>query len=425
MPDAVALPLALLALAGTLAVAVLRPLRVPEAAAALAGALVLIGLGAISLSRAGSTIRQLAPTVGFLAALLLIAEGCRRDGVFDAIGDAIARRAGRNPRLLLGLVFGAASAVTIVLGLDATVVLLPPVVLVVASRLRSDPKRPLYACAHLANSASLLLPVSNLTNLLAFRASGLSFAHFALLMALPTGGVLAIEWAVLSRWRASPSPVRSPPGARRAPTPERLSGQPLAAPRYAVGVLGLTLVGFALSSALNVAPVWFAAAGAALINLPALRAPSAAARQLLRAAEPGFLIFVLGLGVIVTAAGQHGLSSAVRALFPAGGSLGDLLLISAISAALANLVNNLPATLILVPVAAVLGTGPVLAVLVGVNVGPNLASVGSLATLLWRRVLEADGVRYEPLEFVRLGLATVPAGLAVATTLLWVALQLF
>jgi len=81
--------------------------------------------------------------------------------------------------------------------------------------------------------------------------------------------------------------------------------------------------------------------------------------------------------------------------------------------------------LILIPVAAGFGTGPVLAVLIGVNIGPNLAQVGSLATLLWRRVLRAEGVEYAAGEFVALGLLTVPAALVAATVLLWLSLQVF
>jgi arsenical pump membrane protein len=160
------------------------------------------------------------------------------------------------------------------------------------------------------------------------------------------------------------------------------------------------------------------------INLPAVAGGRSTPVTLVRACEPGFLIFVLGLGVIVAAASTHGLSTAVRDVLPAGASLGDLLLIAAVSAVLANLVNNLPATLILVPVTAALGAGPVLATLVGVNVGPNLTQVGSLATLLWRRVLRTEGVEVEPLEFTRLGLLTVPPALIGGTALLWLALRL-
>jgi len=86
-------------------------------------------------------------------------------------------------------------------------------------------------------------------------------------------------------------------------------------------------------------------------------------------------------------------------------------------------VNNLPATLMLVPVAAAAGPGPVLATLIGVNIGPNLTYVGSLATLLWRRILRAEDSDVELGEFLRLGALTVPASLLAATVLLWVGLH--
>jgi arsenical pump membrane protein len=427
MADAIALPLSLLALAATLGVAVLRPRQIPDGLAAGAGAVLLIAIGAIGSSRAAAAIRELGPTVGFLAALLLIAEGCRREGLFAALGNLIAQGARGDARRFLGLVFAVASCVTIVLGLDATVVLLPPIVLATAAVLRASPRASIYACAHLANSASLLLPVSNLTNLLAFRASGLSFARFAALMALPTVGVIAVEWIVISRRFGVEIAPPAPPAPPAAPAPAAApaaSSLELALPRFPVAVLALTLLGFALSSVLSIQPVWIAVAGAAAINLPALAAGRSTPVTLIRASEPGFLIFVLGLGVIVAAASTHGLSTAVRDVVPAGGSLGDLLLIAAVSAVLANLVNNLPATLILVPVTAALGAGPVLATLVGVNVGPNLTQVGSLATLLWRRVLRTEGVEIEPLEFTRLGLLTVPPALIGGTALLWLGLRL-
>jgi arsenical pump membrane protein len=145
--------------------------------------------------------------------------------------------------------------------------------------------------------------------------------------------------------------------------------------------------------------------------------------RLVRAVEPGFLVFVLALGVIVQAAADNGLESAVRAVLPGGSSLPDLLAIAALSALLANLVNNLPATLMLVPVAAAGGHGPVLATLIGVNVGPNLTYAGSLATLLWRRVLHREDTEVELREFIRLGALTVPAALVAATVVLWLALQ--
>jgi arsenical pump membrane protein len=234
-------------------------------------------------------------------------------------------------------------------------------------------------------------------------------------MALPTAAAVWIEWIVFKRFFAVE--LRRPRRAR--PQPERPH-----VPRFAVAVLALTLAGFALSSVLGIQAVWFAAAGAAAITLPALARRTVTPIALVGAAEPGFLIFVLALGVIVQAAGINGLDTAVRAVLPTGGSLPDLLAIAGLSALLANLVNNLPATLMLVPVAAAAaGTGPVLAVLIGVNIGPNLTYVGSLATLLWRRVLRAQDSDVRLGEFVRLGALTVPASLLASTAMLWLALK--
>ena len=120
--------------------------------------------------------RALGPTLALLAGLLVLGDGCERAGLFEALAGRIAGSSGGAPRRLLALVFAAAAAVTAVLGLDATVVLLTPAAFAAAARARLDARPSLYACTHLANSASLLLPISNLTNLLAFRATDLSFA---------------------------------------------------------------------------------------------------------------------------------------------------------------------------------------------------------------------------------------------------------
>ena len=416
MTDGIALTLALLILGATLTVAVVRPQHVPEALVAFVGAVLLVTVGAISWSAADHALRALAPTVGFLAAMLVIAEGCRREGLFDAMGAIMARGSSGSPQRLLAFVFVVAAGITAVLSLDATIVLLTPVVFTTAARMRTNVKPQVYACAHLANSASLLLPVSNLTNLLAFHATDLSFVRFAALMVLPTLAAVGVEWIVF-KWFFAVE-LKRPRRAGVRPARPQL-------PRFAVAVLALTLAGFAFSSVLGIQPVWFAIAGAIAITLPALVRKTVTPLSLAGAVEPGFLVFVLALGVIVQAASINGLDTAVRAVLPIGGSLPDLLAIAGLSAIFANLVNNLPATLMLVPVAAAAtGAGPLLAVLIGVNVGPNLTYVGSLATLLWRRVLRAQDSDVQLGEFLRLGVATVPATLLASTVLLWIALKL-
>jgi arsenical pump membrane protein len=416
--DTWALTLALLALAAALAAAVVRPRLAPEALVAAGGAVLLVVSGATGLAAARHAIAGLGSTVCLLAALLVIGEGCRREGLFDAIGALLAVRARGSARRLLALVFVVAAIVTAVLSLDATVVLLTPIVFVTASRMRTSPKPHVYACSHLANTTSLLLPVSNLTNLLAFHASGLSFTRFGALMALPWLVALSVEWAVLSRFfghtgRGSPA------------TAAAVAERP-AWPRFPVAVLAATLAGFALGSPFGVEPVWIAAAGALAMTAPALARRSATPAAIVRSAEPAFLLFVLALGVIVAAAGDNGLETAVRRALPGGAGLLDLLLIAGASAVLANLVNNLPATLIVLPaLAASPGPGPVLAALIGVNAGPNLTYVGSLATLLWRRVLHAEDAEVELGEFSRLGAISVPCVVVASTVALWLGVRWF
>jgi len=144
---------------------------------------------------------------------------------------------------------------------------------------------------------------------------------------------------------------------------------------------------------------------------------------LLREANLPFCVFVLALGVVVLAVRQHGLDRLVDALVPEHGGLVQLLAVAGLAALLANLVNNLPATLVLVP-AVQARPALLLAVLIGVNVGPNLTYVGSLATLLWRQILHNRDHPPDAGDFLRLGLLTVPCALLVGVLALWVSLKI-
>jgi arsenical pump membrane protein len=271
----------------------------------------------------------------------------------------------------------------------------------------------LYLTAHLANSASLLLPVSNLTNLLALALLPISFGRFTALMALPWLVVIVVE--VIGVRMVLPDGGGAHRSAETVPPP---------LPRFATAVVALTVVGFGVGEALGLAPVWVATAGAAVLALRRLLARRTSLVAVYRSASPSFCLFVLGLGIVVQGAAAHGLTRVAQDLLPNGAGLVALLGVAAVSAVAANLVNNLPATLVLLPVAAVGGIGPALAVLIGVNVGPNLTYGGSLATLLWRRaVSEFDGVP-KLAEFSKLGLATAPVALVLAIIALWIGLRM-
>ncbi|HVC41737.1 MAG TPA: SLC13 family permease [Candidatus Saccharimonadales bacterium] len=414
MPSPIAETLAVLLLGATLGWAIIRPRGLPEAVVAVPAAGLLLVLGVLPLGQAGSEARSLAPTIGFLAAVLVLASLCDRYGLFEAAGSWMAAGSRGRPVSLLALVFAAASVVTAVLSLDATVVLLTPVVFATVARLRLRAKPHVYACTHLANSASLLLPVSNLTNLLAFGASGLSFARFGATMALPWLAAIGVEWLVLRRFFAGDLVGRG----------ETHAVTQLPVPVFPTIVVALTLAGFFVTSALNVSPAFAALAGAVVLAVPAIATRRTGVQNVALALDLPFLAFVLALGLIVKAISLHGLGSVVTHLVPGGAGLGSLLAIAALAAVLSNVINNLPAALLLLPAVSGAGAGPVLAVLIGVNTGPNLTYVGSLATLLWRRVLIRRGEELPISEFLRLGALTVPPVLVTATLALWISLRL-
>ncbi len=401
-------------LGAVLLTAIIRPSRVPEAAVAVPAALIVILTGALPLHEAGGTVRRLLPVLGFLAAILVLGHFCQQEGLFTAAGARLARASRGAPVRLLRGVFTLASVTTAVLSLDTTVVLLTPVVHDTATRLRVRPKPPVYACTHLANSASLLLPVSNLTNLLAFAVAGLTLVRFGALMALPWLAAIAVEYLAFRWFFAADLAVGGQPVDGPAP---RL-------PRFALITVAATLAGFVITSLAGLSPAWAAFGGACLLAVRGLARGTETPAGLARAISLPFLLFVLGLGIVVAAVVSSGLGAAVAQLIPAGSALPALLAIAGLAALLANLVNNLPAILVLLSVLGPAGPGPVLAALIGVNIGPNLSYAGSLATLLWRRLLADRDHDVELAEFTRLGLLTVPAGLALATVALWAALRI-
>jgi len=408
-----AISVAMLAL--VLGFAVVRPWGWGEAVVAVPAAILVIAVGAISPHRALVEAERLGPIIGFLAAVLILAQLCQDEGLFRACGDWMARGAAKRPTRLLTRVFIVASVTTAVLSLDATVVLLTPIVFATAARLNARAKPYVYGTTHLANSASLLLPVSNLTNLIAFAASGLSFPRFAGLMLVPWLAAIAVEYVVFRRFFRTDLNVT--------PAPTQAAGT-AGLPVFALIVLVLTLAGFAVTSLAGVNPAWAAAAGAAVLGVRALVRRHTTPAAVWRAAGVPFLAFVLALGIVVAGVTENGLAGALMRVMPSGTTLPALLATAALAAALANVINNLPAVLVLLPLAAATGPGAVLAVLIGTNIGPNLTYAGSLATLLWRRVLREHGQGEPDLaEFTRLGLLTVPAGLVLATVALWAGLK--
>ncbi|EOM76058.1 arsenic transporter [Rhodococcus rhodnii] len=407
--------LAVALVAAVLVFAIVRPRGLPEIVVAAPAAFVAVASGLVPLGRAADTVRELAPTVAFLAAILVVGHLADAHGVFRWTAALFDRRAGDSPRAMLRMVFVAATAVTAVLSLDATVVLLTPIVVAAARRAGMDPRPHSYATVHLANSASLLLPVSNLTNLLAFGATGLTFVGFAATMALPWLVVLVVQFVVVRVYFRDALTARPAP-----PAPQQSSRPAEPTPVFALTVLAFTLAGFAVSGAFGVEPVWVALAAAIVLGSGALHHGTSTPRRIVRAADVWFCLFVLALGVVVDGVSSGTLGSALAEVLPSGTSWGALLAVAVVAALASNALNNLPATLLLL---AALGPTAepalILALLIGVNLGPNLTYVGSLATMLWRRISALSGEPVQLSTFTAVGVISTPLALVAAVTALW------
>jgi len=387
------------------------------------GGLVAVLTGFVPLNQAGDVVVRVAPVLVFLVAITVVAELADAAGVFTVAATTAARAAARRPvggaaearrgaargpaaRLWLLVVVLAVAAIT-VLSLDTTAVLLTPVVLTLARRLGLPPGLFAMTTVWLANTASLLLPVSNLTNLLALHrlaALGVDLPGYVRLMAAPAAVsvvVTCLVLAVLFR-RTLPLTYWAP-----APVPVRV--------RVLFGVCAGTCLALGPAFVTGVVPaVPAAAAAAVLLGVFAVRDRRALAAAAGRLVPWRLVLLVLGLFLVVQGLQGHGLPGLLADVAGSGTSWPDLLRLAGTSAVAANGVDNLPAYLALEPVAA--DTPERLAaLLIGVNLGPLVTVWASLATLLWRERCTAAGVPVPAGRFAARGLLLVPL-LLVTTT---------
>ncbi len=351
---------------------------------------------------------RVVPILVFLVGMTVLAELSVRIGLFGRIAD-VAARLGRGSVLALWLLVTAAAVlITAVLSLDTTAVLVTPVALALARRVGIDRLLLAYTTVWLANTASLFLPSSNLTNLLVLERLDLSargFAAFSWTVAAALVLVTVVVLMIMFRGSLRGRYVRPPL--------HRIPDRPL----LVVAFLVCAAIGPAVIAG---APVYaVAAAGAAVL----LIATMARRRDLVLAALRSghlvpwrLLIGVTVLFLLVQLAHDHGLPALLTQLTGPGGGWPELARLAVIGTVAANLINNLPAYLALEPVA----DSPLrtTALLIGVNAGPLITPWASLATLLWAGRCRAAGVRISWAGFALRGLLLVPVLLLVGTGLL-------
>jgi arsenical pump membrane protein len=330
------------------------------------------------------------PVMAFLLAITVLAGLAERAGVFDAAAGLCARAARGSTMRLFLLVAALGTATTIGMSLDTTAVLLTPVVLALAGRLGLSPVPFALLAVWLANTASLLLPVSNLTNLLAVGHVGLSTAGFAARMALPEAAAVTVTVAYLGVI------YRHHLTGRYLPPPPHLATDPWTFRVCALGCAALA------PGVLAGAPPWTVAvpSAAAAVTVFALRQRHQLHWSLL---AWRLVVLVEGLFLMVTAVARHG-----GTRFLAGLIGHSVFATTTVSAATSNLVNNLPAYLAVETAVPARPPTQLLGALIGTNAGPIVVVWGSLATLLWRDACRARGVTIRLRTFAMVGLGGVP-----------------
>jgi arsenical pump membrane protein len=352
------------------------------------------------------TFVRVAPILGFLLTITIVAELADAAGVFEAASVLSARGARGSVRRLWIMVVALASATTMLLSLDTTAVLLTPVVLALSRRLRIAPWPFALATVWLANTASLLLPVSNLTNLLLIDRLHWSVTRYTTRMWIPALVAVAVSVAVLALlMRGTLS------GDYEVPT------RPIPKDRFLFKLAVGICLGVGPLFVLGVPPWRVGTVGAAVLLVAfVIRDRSSIGWHLL----PWRLVVItLSLFLVVGFLAQHGLTPWLAGLDgKTSDGLGGLLRMSGAGAIGSNLVNNLPAYLALEPVAS---NSPdrLLALLIGTNLGPLITIWGSLATLLWRERCRSRGVKIKASGFALVGLLGVPLLLLSTTTALW------
>jgi arsenical pump membrane protein len=399
--------IAVLATAGVL----IRPFKWPEAVWAVLGATLLLGFGLLPLADGVRAIGKGLDVYLFLIGMMLLSEIARREGLFEWVAAFAVDHADRSPKRLFLLIYGVGTVVTAFLSNDAAAVVLTPAVYAAAKKAKVDPLPYLFICAFIANAASFVLPISNPANLVLYGDHTpplgrwlASFALPSLLSVLATYG--ALRW---SQRRALADACDSDVDQ------SKMSSGGWTA------LVGLVLTALVLLvvSALDVqlgAPTCIMGVLTTAVVLVRKRAPPWA---VLKGLSWAVLPLVAGLFVMVEALTRSGLTKALASALRAGGSWsadGVASISSVVLALVSNLMNNLPAGLI-ASTAIAQAHAPqkvVDALVIGVDLGPNLSITGSLATILWLTAIRREGEEVSFFKFLKVGAVVMPPALILA-----------
>lgn len=389
-----------------------RPWNLPEYIWAVTGAVLLIAFDLLSWRDAVVAAGKGTDVYFFLTGMMLLAEVARKEGLFDWLAEQAVRHSRNSSSRLFSIVYAVGTLVTIFLSNDATAVVLTPAVYAATRTAKVEPLPHLFVCAFIANAASFVLPISNPANLVLFGTRMPALPEWLHYFLLPSIAAIAVTFIML-RLGLRNSLLGGVDGRH---------GKRVVLTRNAAIVaagIGATAVVLLAASAfgqdLGIPTFACGAVVTAIVLLLGRKSPLSVARDISWSVLP----LVAGLFILVEGLNRTGVLPALAeelrrtaALSPHAASWGA----GIVTAIGSNLINNLPMGLIAASTtqAAQASHHITGAVLIGVDLGPNLSVTGSLATILWLIALRREGEHVGALRFLRLGILVMPPALVLS-----------
>lgn len=392
----------------SIALMLIRPRGIPEAYWIGGGAVLLIVLRLIPLKFAGHAVAEGTDVYLFLIGMMLLSELAREQGVFDWMSAAAVRGADGSCVRLFTLVYAVGTVVTIFMSNDATAVVLTPAILTAVRKAKVQPLPHLFACALIANAASFVLPISNPANLVVFHQGMPPLGRWLFFFGVPSVLSIAATYGVMRLvFRNELSSKIDKSVAHVA-----LTGNGKLVLGGLAVMVGVLLTASALNKDLGLPTCLAALAITIVVSIRSRSNPIPLAMEI----SWGTIALVAGLFIMVDAVESIGaLKYAQQALLWAEGrgTVTGTLLIAFVVGVANNIVNNLPlglvagATLHAAQVKGLIAS----AVLIGVDLGPNLSVTGSLATILWLIALRKEKVEVSFWGFLKVGVIAMPIAL--------------
>jgi arsenical pump membrane protein len=406
-------PLIIFILAVTLVM--VRPKPFNEATAAALGAIVMLLAGIITPLNLWEVFLANLNVLLFFLGLMIITVIADQAGFFEWCAFKAVKRSKGNGAVLLSLLFGLGALITAFFSNDATALILTPIVFALVTRLKLSALPYVFACAFIANTASMLLPVSNPVNLLAVGRFQITLGEYLKFLLLPSVLViLANLFLFRFIFHREISSV----------SPDIQSMQPVKIDRFFLAVsagLGLIALGYILVSIFGLPLSYPAVGGALLLLVVAWGFHRIEFKRLSSGVSWHIFLFIFALALLVKGLDNAGLTKFLAEeliKLANSGHLQALFSVTLGTALGSNLINNW--SMMMVSVASLGNLAPgfdrslIYGAIIGADLGPNIAILGSLSSMLWLVLLRQRGLDIRPIQYLKLGIIVAPILLVIA-----------